>query len=257
MRMHPFLEFGGPLAFAHRGGAAEAPENTMRAFARAISLGYLYLETDVYASADGVVLAFHDDRLDRLTGAKGTLASVNYAAIAPIRVNGAEPIPKLADILAAWPEARLNIDPKSDDVVRPLIKLLREMNCLERVCVGSFSGKRLKALRTEFGTQLCTSLGPSEVTRLKLFGRGLGAIQFDGQCAQVPTTWPVLGMQMCVVDSGFVEACHAHNLQVHVWTIDDRAEMEALLDLGVDGLMTDRPAVLKEVLEDRAQWCSP
>lgn len=254
MRLHPYLECGGPIAFAHRGGASDAPENTMRAFAAAVALGYTYLETDAYATKDGVLLAFHDDRLDRVTESKGAIADLDYETISHARVRGTEPIPRLVDVLTAWPDVHINIDLKNDGSVAPMIALLKELKCLDRVCIGSFSGQRLRTMRKVFGRELCTALGPGEVLRLRIAGYGLPCGPIAGHCAQVPQAWPVAGYNLPLIDSGFINAAHSRGIPVHVWTIDEPATMEHLLDLGVDGLMTDRPGILKGVLEERAQW---
>ena len=115
---YPFLDWPGPLAFAHRGGASEAPENTMPAFEHAVRLGYRYLETDAHVTADGVLIAFHDDRLDRVTDRTGVIAELPWSEVQRARVDGREPIPLLEDLLAAWPDVRVNIDPKQDGVGR-------------------------------------------------------------------------------------------------------------------------------------------
>ena len=163
-----FHDHAGPLAFAHRGGAGDWPENTMPAFEHAVGLGYRYLETDVHATADGVLLAFHDDRLDRVTDRTGEIATLPHAVVAEARVDGREPIPLLEDLLGAFPEARVNIDPKHDDSVEPLIEVLERTNAVDRVCIGSFSDARLRTLRARLGPGLCTSMGPKEVARLRL-----------------------------------------------------------------------------------------
>jgi glycerophosphoryl diester phosphodiesterase len=226
----------------------------MRAFASAIAQGYTYLETDAYATADGVLLAFHDDRLDRVTDQRGAIAELSFADISRAKVDRSEPIPRLEELLTAWPHARVNIDLKSDSTVAPMIALIKDLDCLDRICVGSFSGGRLGKLRAAFGRDLCTSLGPAEVLRLRIAGYGLPSGPFAGRCAQVPETWTVRGREVRLLDEGFIHAAHSRGLPVHVWTVDDRAAMERLLDLGVDGIMTDRPAVLKELLADRAEW---
>src|ERR1700752_216618 len=111
---YPFLEPDGVLAFAHRGGALEAPENTMRAFAYAVALGYRYLETDADATWDGVLIAFHDDKLDRVCDAKGKIEELTGDEISRARIGGSEPVPLLEDLLTRWPDVRINIDPKHD-----------------------------------------------------------------------------------------------------------------------------------------------
>jgi len=246
-----YLEHDGILAFAHRGGAVDFPENTMAAFEAAIRMGYRYIETDAYATRDGVLLSFHDDRLDRVTDREGAIAELDYADIAPARIEGREPIPLMEDLLGSFPETRFNIDPKHDSSVAPLIEVIRRTNAVERVCIGSFSDRRLAQMRDALGPKLCTSTGPWATARMRFtaWGLPLGFPSAPG-CAQVP----VRQFGLPLGDASFVEACHSHNVQVHIWTIDDPAEMNRLLDIGVDGLMTDRPAVLKEVLEARGLW---
>ena len=245
----PFLDQPGPLAFAHRGGAGEWPENTMPAFENAVSLGYRYVETDVHATADGVLVAFHDDSLDRVTDRSGKIADLPWSTVAEARVDGREPIPRLDDLLGAWPDLRVNLDAKADRAVQPLAEVVRRTGSLERVCVGSFSGARLTEMRRLL-PGVCTSSGPLAIGRLWLAGFGVPLGRPAAACAQVP----VRKGPVPVTTRRFVEAAHRRALQVHVWTIDDPAEMTRLLDLGVDGLMTDLPAVLKEVLVRRGEW---
>lgn len=255
MTLHPFLKHSTPIAFAHRGGASDAPENTMPAFQRAIDLGYIYLETDVHATRDGVLLAFHDDDLSRTCGRPGLISELNYSEVSQARVNGTEPIPLLDDLLSTWPEAHLNIDCKSDQALKPLADRLAKSiwsnDIFERVCIGSFSDKRLVALREQFGAKLCTSMGPREVTKLRLgsWVRRTGKFQ-NVHAAQVPVSQGPL----TIVDKSFITAAHKADIQVHVWTIDDPFEINRLLDLGVDGIMSDRPAILKKIMVERNCW---
>ena len=249
----PFLDHPGPLPFAHRGGASEVPENTMPAFEHAVALGYRYVETDVHATADGVLLAFHDDRLDRVTDRTGAIADLPWSEVQQARVDGKEPIPLLADLLGTWPELRVNVDPKHDAAVEPLAEILRRTGSAPRVCIGAFSDRRLDRVRALVGPELCWSMGPRQIAALVAASRKLpGKGRLRAPCAQVP----VQARGVPVVTPRFVECAHRNGIQVHVWTIDDRAEMERLLDLGVDGIMTDRPQVLREVLESRGEWIS-
>jgi glycerophosphoryl diester phosphodiesterase len=245
---HPFLDWPGPLAFAHRGGAGEAPENTLPAFEQAVSQGYRYLETDAHVTADGVVVAFHDDDLTRTCGRPGRISELPWSEVAAARVDGREPIPRLVDLLEAFPDARLNIDCKTDQVVGPLGDELERCGAIDRVCIGSFSGRRLRRMRRRYGPALCTSYGPVELGVLKV----LRVSRTGVAAVQSPVTWH----GRTIIDRRFVERCHARDIVVHVWTIDDRDEMSRLLDLGVDGIMTDRPAVLRQVLLERGQWHS-
>lgn len=252
---HPFLDHPGPIPFAHRGGAGDEPENTLAAFAAAVRLGYRYVETDVHATADGVLLAFHDERLDRVTNRRGPVAELPWAEVARARVAGREPIPRLEELLAVWPQLRVNIDPKHDAAVEPLVAVLRRPGVLERVCVGSFSGRRLARLRAALGPGLCTSLGPRGVAGLRLASWGApGAgelVRAEGaDCVQVPIRRGIIPL----VDRRFIQTAHRSGLPVHVWTVNEPVEMVRLLDLGVDGLMTDRPILLREVLVARGEW---
>jgi glycerophosphoryl diester phosphodiesterase len=246
----PFLDSPGPLAFAHRGGAGDWPENTMPAFEHAVALGYRYVETDVHRTADGVLVAFHDHELDRVTDRTGRIAELPWAEVRQAKVDGREPIVLLEDLLGAFPDVHVNIDPKHDDAVEPLAEVLRRTASVDRVCVGSFSDQRQIRLRRQVGPGLCIALGPVGTTKLKAAGYGAWPGRLPGACAQVPVT----AYGITVTDLRLVQAAHDRGLQVHVWTIDDPDEMRRLLDLGVDGIMTDRPAVLKDVLVERGQW---
>lgn len=218
----------------------------MEAFEYAIGLGYRYLETDVQVTADGVLTAFHDNDLQRTCGRPGKISDLPWSEVSLARVDGKAPIPLMEDLLGAWPDARFNIDCKSNAAVDALIASLRRTNSLARVCVAAFSDSRLRRLRKALGADLCSSLGPVELA-LHRFGLLRNP---PGLAAQVPVTQGPL----TVVNKAFIERSHRLGLQVHVWTIDDLAEMNRLLDLGVDGIMTDRPVVLRDVLESRGAW---
>ncbi|MFD0776841.1 glycerophosphodiester phosphodiesterase family protein, partial [Streptomonospora algeriensis] len=172
---HRYLDTPAPIALAHRGGWLKdetgavdtALGNTAVAFQHAVDLGYRYLETDVHATADGVLLAFHDPTLDRATDRSGRIAALTYAEAARARVAGREPIPLLEDLLGSWPDMRLNIDIKSDEAVVPLIQALRRTEAWDRVCVGSFDQRRLNRARRLFERPVATSCGPLEVARLR------------------------------------------------------------------------------------------
>lgn len=248
----PYLRHDGPLAFAHRGGGHEAPENTVAAFERAVNIGFRYLETDARLTADGVVVAFHDPTLDRLTDRGGRIADLGWAEVSAARVHGIEPVPRLADVLGAWETVRFNIDPKCDEVVEPLAELVRDLGMVKRVCFGSFKARRTGRLGRILGTEVCRSLGPLGVARLWLSSRGLPVPALGGAAACVQVPAHIEGWTL--VDERFVRAAHRHGLQVHVWTVDDPGHMHRLLDLGVDGLMTDRPTALRRVLRARGAW---
>jgi glycerophosphoryl diester phosphodiesterase len=253
----PFLDHPGPLAFAHRGGAAEGRENTMAAFSRAVELGYTYLETDAHATADGVLLAFHDHTLDRVTDRHGRLATLPYREVRRARIGGVEEIPLLEDLLGTWPDVRVNIDVKEAQAIGPLAEAIRRTGAYDRVCLTSFSDMRLARARMAVGRPVCSALGPRGVARLRAaalgsgYGRLLGGLAREGiPCAQVPVGFR--GMR--VTTRALVRTAHALGMQVHVWTVDEPRVMEGLLDLGVDGIMTDNISGLRDVLSSRGQW---
>ena len=250
---YAYLDGPLPLAMAHRGGAIEHLENTLPAFEACRALGYRYLETDVRATADGVLVVFHDPVLERVTDSTGRIDQLPWSVVQQARIGGREPILRLEELLEAFPGVRFNLDIKAAGVVAPLVRTIRRMTVADRVCLASFSDARIHAARRLLGPAVCTALGPRGVAALRLASyrpRAAGLLRLPAGCAQVPLQ---LGGR-AVVDERFVTAAHARGLQVHVWTVDSPEETTALLDLGVDGVMTDRPAMLREVLEKRGQW---
>ncbi len=220
----------------------------MEAFQYAVDLGYRYLETDVQVTADGVLAAFHDNDLQRTCGRAGKISELPWSEVSKALVDGKAPIPLLEDLIGAWPDVRINIDCKSNAAVDALVASLRRTDSLSRVCVAAFSDARLRRLRKQLGAELCSSLGPIELALLRF-----GLLRNPpGLAAQVP----VKQGPVTVVNRAFVARSHRLGLHVHVWTIDDAAEIERLLDLGVDGIMTDRPLVLRQVLQSRGAWHS-
>ncbi|MCC3655476.1 MULTISPECIES: glycerophosphodiester phosphodiesterase family protein [Streptomyces] len=248
---HPFLDHPATLAFAHRGGAADGLENTAAAFRRAVAAGYRYLETDVHATSDGALVAFHDATLDRVTDARGAIAELPWSRVRRARVAGTEPLPLFEELLEEFPEARWNVDVKAEAALRPLIGLLHRTGAWDRVCVGSFSEARVARAQHLGGPRLATSLGTRGVLGLRLRAYRLPArSRRSAVCVQVPERHG----RLRVVDRAFVRAAHALGLQVHVWTVNDAGRMAALLDLGVDGIMTDHIETLRTVLTERGAW---
>ena len=267
----PFLDHPRPIAFAHRGGAAHAPENSWPAFEHAVKLGYAYLETDARATFDGKLMAFHDRNLERVTDAEGPINMKSYREVAALRVAGSEPIPLIEDLLGAWPSVRFNIDVKDEAGIPLLPGVLRRTSAWDRVCLTSFSGARLRAVRKLLDHPVCMTTSPSAIAAVR-YSIGVGSPGSAGSagsagpgrsqepptrllarrlsqagacCAQVPGR---------VATRPFVRRAHALGLDVHVWTINDRAGMTRFLDLGADGIMTDDIETLREVLIERGQW---
>jgi len=248
---YSYLDAPVPLAFAHRGGAAAGDENTTAAFARAVALGYRYLETDVHATADGVAVVLHDATLTRTVGRPEAVAQLRYADLATIRTGGEPAVPRLDDVLAAWPQVRFNIDVKADAAVGPVAAVVRAAGALPRVLLASFADARVARLRRELGPALATAPGRRGVAALWAASRlGYGAARTASvlAAAQVPVR---------VADRRFVAHAHRLGLAVHVWTVDEPATIAHFLDLGVDGIMTDHIEVLREVYAGRGLWPGP
>lgn len=310
MREHPYLSTP-PVAIAHRGGytsdgegsdeLAQRQENTMAAFSGAVALGYRYLETDAHTTSDGVLISFHDDRLDRVTDRVGLIRSLAYADLREARIGGEYEIPTMEELFRAFDGERgrsadgpgpstdeasrsaqapgpstneasrstsgfgdvggrpvcFNVDLKANGAVVPMVRLVARLGVGNRVCVASFSSPRLWAFRAlsrlrSGHRRAATSAGPIGVAALRLLPDALARwIHSPGIAYQVPVTTTILGREIRVVTSGFVRRAHALGKQVHVWTINDEQEMRELLDLGVDGIVTDRIDVLNRVLATR------
>lgn len=245
------------LAFAHRGGAShpeiEGLENTLYAFDHAARLGYTYLETDVHVTTDGVLLAFHDDVLDRVSDRTGAIADLTLEQIREARVGGREQVPTLAELFDRLPHQRFNIDLKSEAAVEALATFVHDRKAYDRVLVASFSSRRLRRFRRLTKGRVPTSAPPLEVLAFRLLpSPRLARLLTRGHVSALQV--PHRRGRVTVVTPGLVRRAHRAGAQVHVWTVDDPAEMAELLDLGVDGLITDRTDLLKQVLVERGQW---
>lgn len=247
---HPYLAGVGFAAFAHRGGGLENPENSQRAFAAAVALGYRYIETDVQATADGVVMVFHDDDLAPLTDGEGVIAALPCDVVRQARIHGSEPLMTLEEALIAFPETRFNIDIKTEHALEPTLELVTRMDALDRVCLASFSDGRLARIRKRFGPAVCTGGGPRDIAALKFASWGLPFLRSACQCAQVP----LRQYGISIPTRRFIAHCNRKGIAVHVWTIDSAEEMRQLIRLGVNGIMTDRPSLLKEVAQEEGVW---
>ena len=250
MSLRAFLDHPLPIAFAHRGGSEEAPENSVAAFAAALRQGFTHLETDVHLTSDGTLVAFHDERLDRVTDGTGAIADLPWSEVSRARIGGSEPIPTMDELFETFPDAFFNIDAKADQAVVALASAVRRHRAEDRVCIGAFSDDRLQRIRSLFAGAICTTAGPRETAALVAAAR-VGARRSGRACAYDCLQVPVRHKGVEIVNRRFVDAAHARDVQVHVWTIDDPAEMHRLLDLGVDGIMTDRPSVLRAVIDER------
>jgi len=248
---------GSVIAMAHRGGARHPDlhglENTLFAFRHAVALGYHYLETDVHVTRDGHLVAFHDEVLDRVADRPGALAELLAEELAEARIGGAHAVPAMAELLEELPDRRFNIDLKSPGSIAPLADLITRTGAHERVCVGSFSARHLQEFRRLTGGRVATSATPGEVA-VFLASSWPGVSRLVRRRAFAVLQIPRRRGRLPLVTRGLVRRAHAAGVHVHVWTVDDPAEMVELLDLGVDGLITDRTDLLKDVLTARGLW---
>ena len=246
--LHPFLKHPTVLAFAHRGDQSIGPENTLSAFEGAVNLGFKYLETDVHATVDGKLVAFHDIRLDRISNTTGQITEKRYAVIKKIKIGSSERIPLLEDLLGYFPNTHFNIDLKSTNSLNPLIKVIKKTNSANRICIGSFSDKRLIQIRHAL-PEVCTSMGPREVFLARAINLEFFNKRIKANCIQIPHYWR--GIRL--VNEKFIKKIKSLDLQIHVWTINSASEINQLLDIGVDGIMTDNLLLLKNVLSTPEQ----
>lgn len=228
-------------------------ENSLSAFRRAATEGFHYVETDVHVTADEVVVVHHDPDLERITDRSGRIDRLRWSEVRSALIGGREPVCRLDDALEELPTTKFNIDVKTRDAAYPVLRTIARHAAWHRVCLASFDEVTLRLLRRVGGKRLLTSMGQQSVTLLWAGSRGLG-FPFRpfvrGCAAQVP---PVHG-RVRVLDPRFVRTARRWGQEVHAWTVDTAAEMISLLDLGLDGLVTDRPDVLRGVLRQRGQW---
>jgi len=250
-RPHPFATGPGRLAIAHRGGALLpenlGKENSVEAFANAVALGYTHLETDLRTTRDGEVFAFHDPDLRRVVGQEVRFSDLSAEEVRALRLRGGARIPSLDDLLAEFPEAVFNLDVKDDASVDGSLERIARRDAAERVVLASFSHQRLQRVRAQ-APHLATSATRAEVITMILGGRPRGTP------APVAVQIPERHRGFPILSRPLVERAHRWGMHVHVWTVDAPGQMHRLLDLGVDGLITDRPDRLKDVLLQRGQW---
>lgn len=246
---------GWPLAFAHRGFSPSGAENTMAAFAAAVELGYCYLETDVRTSADGVLMVFHDETVDRVTDGSGRVEDLTLEQLRTLRVAGREPIPTFDELLSAWPDIRLNVDVKDERSAALLAQAIQRHGAHDRVLVASFDEARSRGVLAATGNQVAWSSGSATAALAVVLGAlGLNRLIRSRLSRTTALQVPVRQGPVRVITPGFIRRAHAAGVQVHVWVIDDPVQMRELLEMGVDGLMSDRADLLAAVMAERGTW---
>ncbi len=256
-----YFDYEHPIRFAHRGSRILWPENTWHAFDHAIEdFGYRYVETDVQVTADGVVVVFHDDTLGRCTNGVGRVDEWRWEDVRhldaaytfspdgesfPLRGTGVR-VSRLDDTFDRYPNLCLNIDLKANGSEWAVAEVVRKMRREDTVLIGSFSDKRISRFRRISKGRIATSAGPRDSIAMyaaSRIGRGFPA---KGDVYQLP--YKTKGV---AADGRLIDAVHRAGKQIHLWTVNERHEMEKFLDLGVDGIITDRPDILNDVMKER------
>lgn len=262
MSTRHYFDLEHPVRFAHRGSRILWPENTWYAFDQAVeSLGYRYVETDVQMTADGIVVVFHDDTLERCTNGAGRIADWRWEDLQrldaaynftpdgesfPLRGEGIG-ISRLDETFDRFPDLCLNIDLKADGSEWAVAEVIKRMAREDTVLIGSFSDSRIAKFRRIMKGRVATSAGPRDSIAMFAASRVGRAMPARGDAYQLP-----FRTKGVVADKRLVDAVHRAGKQIHLWTVNERREMEKFLDLGVDGIITDRPDILNDVLEERA-----
>ena len=245
--MHPFFQDYSFYGFVHRGGDEVETENTIEAFKYSSDLGFVFIETDVQATKDGHVVIFHDATLRRMAGVNKSIKELTLKEINEIDLLDGGKIPLLSEALETFPNLRFNIDIKTEDALEETIQIIKKMNFLDKTCLASFSSSRLKRIKRLAGPEACISSGQMDIFKMMCQSVGIGLKPTKSQCAQIPLKqWGVP-----VLTKKFIEIAKMQNKLVHVWTIDDKNQMFELIEFGVDGLMTDKPSVLKEAMIEK------
>ncbi len=250
-----YFRTAGRIAIAHRGFTSfKLPMNSMGAFREAAKLGFRYIETDVRATRDGVAVILHDRRLGPESGVPGAVDQLYWRDVHKADLGAGEPIPTLEELLVALPDARINIDIKAASAIEPTVEVIERLNAHNRVLIASFSDRRRQRAVRLLSKPVASAAGTGAFVTF-LAARTAGnayawRLLRDSDCVQLP---PRLG-GVPIITPALVRAVHASGRQVHAWTIDDPATMHALLDINVDGIITDRADLLRDVLNSRGEW---
>ncbi|MDE0644173.1 MAG: glycerophosphodiester phosphodiesterase [Acidimicrobiia bacterium] len=245
---------------AHRGSGLLWPENTMVAFQGAVELGYRYLETDLQITKDGVLVTIHDPTVDRTTDGSGRVSDFTLAELQNLDAgyrfeqNGEYPyrgrdirIPTLEELATTFLHCLFTLDLKSNGMEEPLVALIDRLDLWERVIVGSFSSARLRRFRSLTDGRAATSAGPAEI--LRFVGAVRSHLPFRPRADSFQV--PVKDRGVTIVNPATVKRARELGIPLIVWTVNDPTEMEELLAMGVDGLITDRPDLLRYLLTGR------
>ena len=237
IKMHPFFSTSFQ-PFVHRGNSVNFTENTLEAFQAAIDLGYKYIETDLRMTMDGEIVTFHDENIFRVSGEDKNICDLTFSELTNIPLIKGGHIPKLTEVMEQFPDTRFNMDLKNKGIVNKVAKVIDSHNAYDRICIASFNTKTLKEFK-KIRNQACISMGILDVIFFKFFKILISSVD----CIQIPLNWN--GIK--VLDNNLIKNAHSKNLKVHAWTINSQETMESLINMKIDGIMTDEAALLKNV----------
>lgn len=255
----PYLSAEYPLRFAHRGSRVLWPENTAESFQGAVDLGYRYIETDIRMTADGVVVVFHDATLERTTNGSGRIDRWDLADLQrldaawwfdsgndyPLRGTGVR-IRTLAEVFETWPNIHFNLDMKGSRMEWAVADVIKRHGREHSTLVGSFVDHRVAKFRRITRCAVAVAAGPSLAAAMFAASRAGRRVHRSAAAFQLPFDYKRLPL-----DRKYVDAIHESGAQVHAWTVNEAGDMHRLLDLGVDGIVSDRPDVLNDVMRER------
>jgi len=232
---------------AHRGGTEVAFENTFEAFADAYALGYRWLETDVQISKDGFLYAIHDNNLKRTAGININIDKLNSEDLDQILISGKHRIPRLDLLLRKFNDVTFNLDAKNIHAAKALVNLLNNDKSFRNLCLGSFSHKTMNYMREFLKRDLPMSFSKWEVFSLILDIKFNKNAKYNASYLQIPKSY--LGYKL--ISKKLLDYCKKNGIKVHVWTINKRNDMESLIGMGVDGIMTDNCRTLLDATKKR------
>lgn len=238
---------GSPVVLAHRGGMAEVAENTRAAVEHLRSTGVEVMETDLRHTSDGVVVLAHDTTLRRRFGDPREVSDLTWWELEHLRDVDGERVLRLEEVLADYPDLVLNLDVKTDGALAGTLRAVRAARAADRVCLTAFDSRRVAVMERLTRGQVALGMGMADVARLLAQSRGWRSTSQRHRAVQVPMTF----RGVPVVTPAFVEAAHECSHVVHVWTVNAPEQIDTLLDLGVDGVVTDVPSVAAEVFRRR------
>lgn len=245
--MKDYLNYDGLAVMAHRGGSLEAAENTIESFKYALEIGSDIIETDIQLSSDGIPYIFHDDDLKRIPGIEKNFNELLASEIDELNIFDDCKIPTLEETLKQFPNTKFQIDFKTDEVVDPAIEIINKFPHIKKnLCIASFSSQRLQKIKSKL-SDVTYSMGPHEVLKLLLKSFGIYRGEISGDCLQIP----IYRYGIKIVTRRFVDFCKLENIKISVWTINSIEEMDYLIGLDVDGIITDKPKALINLLASK------